>query len=297
MDNNDISVQEAAATLNSNLTEEERSVLLGIKHEINASIRWGRVVQEAFGPILESMESVIFSGGKGLVKNNYGIPIQAPVDSLFDAERLKLEEGDKAQLFRHFVVLSLTKKLLGALKTKTNQALADIRTLSFEEEFDALCVLENESISNDVRDAVIEAEFSQEDPEVSQPSDEELTAHLDLVRGEWDCKHVRTKVRRVKAIMDGEKDRLETFCKDCRNIINVVVLQTKKKAGTPKECEHRFAEWVPGKEGHTAKCADRVTCTHLITAEIELKKIRWAEAGLEPYGDDPEQDEVTVLWA
>ena len=298
MDSKDISVEEAEILLNSSLTEEDQSALLSIKHEINFNIRWGRVVEEAFGPIVEGMESIIFSGGQGLVKNTYGTPQQAPVDSLFDNEMRRLEEGDKAQLFRHFVVLSLTKKLLGALKTKTNRALADIRTLSSDEEFNALCALEGGPSSDALPEEAIDAEFSEEDPEVGQSSDEEITAHLELAHGEWDCKHVRTIVRRIKASVPGAMDHLETFCKDCRNVINVVVLHRQKKTrkiGKSEKCQHRCAEWVPGKEGHTAQCADQSACTHIITAEIELKQIKWINAGLEPYGDDPEQDEVIIL--
>ncbi len=298
MDSKDISAEEAEIVLNSSLTEEDRSALLSIKHEINFNIRWGRVVEEAFGPIVEGMESIIFSGGQGLVKDTYGIPMQAPTDSLFDNERRRLEEGDKAQLFKHFVVLSLTKKLLGALKTRTNRALADIRTLSSDEEFDALCALEGGPISDALPEEAIDAEFSEEDPKVGQSSDEEITAHLELAHGVRDCNHTCVTIRRVKASVPGAMDHLETFCKDCRRVINVVVLHSQKKSrevGKSEECQHRYAEWVPGKEGHTAQCVDKSACTHIITAEIELKQIKWINAGLEPYGDDPEQDEVTIL--
>lgn len=294
MSKNDISVEEAVELLTSGLTEDERDSLMGIKHDLNANIRWGKVVEESFGPILASMESLIFHGGEGLVKPTVDPSLQAPIYSLFASERARLEEGDKAQLSRHFVTLLLTKKLLGALKTRVNQSLNDIQTLTEEEEFDAMCALD-EGPSE-----IIDAEFREETEDMRGEPDPEIVARIGF-RDNWNCEHVVTKVRHIKA--DGfrfQEDRLETFCKDCRNVIGVRVIPKSQKAGKKSKkkkqgCQHRYAEWVPGKEGQTAQCVDEKNCTHLITAEIELKRIHWEKAGLEPYGDDPSQDEVIAL--
>ncbi len=293
MDDNETLIDEAAALLSSSLTGEERDALMGIKHDLNASIRWGRVVDDSFGPIVESMESLLFHGGEGLVKTANDPSRITPVDSLFSSERARLEEGDKAQISRHFVTLLLTKKLLGALKTKINQALNGIRILTDDEELEALIALDGEP------DEVIEAEFVEEAGQVHEETADEIVARIGF-RDHWNCQHVKTKVRHIKADGTSYKfDRLETFCKDCRNVIGTRTLPPSQKAGKkkrkPKGCQHRYAEWVLGAEGQTARCVDDKACTHLITAEVDLRRIKWVAAGLEPYGDDPAQDEVTVL--
>lgn len=293
MDDNEILIDEAAALLSSSLTGEERDALMGIKHDLNASIRWGKVVDESFGPIVEGVENLLFHGGEGLVKTADDPSRITPVDSLFSSERARLVEGDKAQIARHFVTLLLTKKLLGALKTRVNQALNSIRILTEDEELEALIALDGE------QNEAIEAEFVGETGQVHEETTEELVARIGF-RDNWNCKHVITKVRHIKA--DGtvyKNDRLETFCKDCRNVVNIRTLPPSQKAGRkkkkPKGCQHRYAEWVLGAEGQTARCVDDKACAHLITAEVDLRRIKWVAAGLEPYGDDPAQDEVTVL--
>ena len=296
MDENEILMEEAGTLLASNLTGEERELLMGIKHDLNSSIRWGKVVEAAFSAIVEGTEDIVFQGEE-YVKNRGDSTIKTPMDSLFDNERNLLEQGDKAQICKHFVILLLVKKLLGALKTRTNRALKDIGTLTFEEEFDALCTLDGDPIQG----PELDPDCNEEGKNMPRKDlDPEIVAQLAIGRG-LDCGHHRTNIRKVKYQGPGGPHHyLETFCKDCRNVVKSVLLASQKvgkkqKARKSKACRHELAEWVPGQEGEVARCADKQDCTHLITAAVALRKIKWMSAGLEEFGDDPSQDEVTVL--
>lgn len=270
--------EKAIDTLDSSLTEEEVERLFGVKREINANIRWGRVVDEALGPILHSMESVIFGGLSKLVKH-------PPLTSLFPAERAFLEQGDKAQLTKHYITLLLTKKLLGALKTRVNQAVDDIPVMSDEEVEGIRNLLEPEEERRPMEPQVADLIGDGEESSV--------------------CRHVRTTMRRVISDdlgAEGEDncDALQTYCKDCRNVVRTVLVAKtrvggKKKKKKDKPCQHRYLAWVEGQEGQVAQCCDKVGCKHQIDDPEILKTFKWESAGLEPYGDDPSRDEVITL--
>ncbi len=274
----DLSLEEATEILDSSLTEEDIGNLIGVKNDINANIRWGAVTGTAFGPIIKSLETIIFEGGEGLVK-------RIPIESLFPRDRALLEGGDKAQIQRHYVLLLLMKKLLGALKTKTKKALADIPRLSFEEEYAATMLLEDKETEEGKRTAG----FRCDDPETID--------FLARMASEEDgvCQHARTKVRQVEVSgFTRPCNQLQTFCKDCKTIIKSVLVANTKIPRKKEKCKHRAAAWVEGKEGQVAQCVGP-SCDYLITSPEELQRIRWEVAGLEPYGDDPSQDEVIVL--
>ena len=274
-----LSPEEATDLINSSLTEEDLTDLVGIKNDINANIQWGKVTDQAFGQILKSLEAVILKGGQGLVK-------RTPLESLFPRDRALLETGDKAQIRKHYVLLLLMKKLLGALKTRTKQTLAEIPHLSFEEEYGAMVALEDEEPEETERVVGFRCDDPETIPFLSSLYSEEGGI----------CKHLSTTVRQVKASKWPALscDQLHTVCRDCRTVIQRVLVANTKIPRKKEKCKHQYASWVEGKEGQVASCA-APSCDHVITEAEALQKINWVVAGLEPYGDDPSQDEVIIL--
>lgn len=288
--------------LEASLTEDEKASLLSIKRDLGANIRWGKVVAKALGPILCNLENVIFEGGKGLVK-------RVPIEALFPSKKRTLETGTKAQLSRHFVLLHLTKKLLGALKTRVNQALSDIRIIGFDEETKLLEILTDPGETSGTE---LDQKFSRwvneggEDPREearyaktpSPLSEAEVQAQLAL-DNLGPCEHARTVVRRVKAKGRGRScDTLETLCKDCHTATETrLVAQIRKGSKKKKDepCKHRYLQWVEGQEGQVAECSDKEGCEYRISDPEILKTFQWESVGLEPPGDDPSQDEVAII--
>lgn len=293
-----LTVEKARSLLSSSLTEEDQIDLIRIKQTLNEYIRWGKVADKVFGPILKSMENIIFNGEENLVKNKCNIVNFSPTDMLYDSEREFLEEGDKAMLRSHYIVVLFTKKLLGVLKTKLNQHLKNIRILNFEEEFEALCEIEDEELIKKTRkedeefsNQTVNAEFSIEGNSMQPVQNQGIVDYVNMV-GNWNCKHVRTKAKQINS-HNNSSSYLETYCKDCHTVVKRVYLKTFIKKN--EVCQHRYAEWVEGKEGKIARCADKVGCVHHITEEKKLNKIKWESVGLEPYGDDPSKDEIIIL--
>jgi hypothetical protein len=300
----DISPEEAREILNCSLTEEDLDQLMGIKHEINHNIRWGKVLDEAFGPIFQSVEKLILEGREGLSKDG------PPVDSLFTQQRDFLLSGEKSQLHKHYVTLLLMKKLLGGLKTKVNQALSEFRVLSYVEEgriTDIADNLDSEGEWDFIERRLDELGIPDEEPEERRFPRPQITARLGWEESSI-CNHLRTKIRRKKADGSGRScDEVETYCKDCRTVVETRLVGKnqrtrhelwgwKKKEGEKDSpCKHRRAEWVEGQEGQVARCCDKKGCTELITDPEQLRTFQWEKVGLEPYGDDPSQDEVIIL--
>jgi hypothetical protein len=308
--------EEATQILESSLNEGEIAELADIKQELSRTIRWGRVLDGAFGPIFRNLETLILGGGEEVAKKN------PPTDSLFPRQRDFILSEEKSQIRRHYVVLMLMKKLLGGLKTRVNQALANIPTLD-DLEADRLMALADEFDRGE--QDFTRWSFPQERPEEPDPEVEErrfrkpeITASLGLERYDGrapirtlelgdggPCTHVRTRIRLLRA--DGENrscDELQEYCRDCRNVISTRLvtpstlgkrLKAARRQKRDQPCQHRYVEWVPGQEGKAARCCDKKGCTHTITDEEKLQTFQWEKAGLEPYGDVPDQDEVIIL--
>lgn len=298
MTERELSASEAAEILAGGLTEEDMNDVMGLKHELSSNIRWGKVVEAAFGPLMESMEQIVFHGGKRFVRYNGTSEAKAPVDNLFDADRRLLESDDKSGLRRQYVMLLLTRKLLGALKTRVNQTLGDIPVLTEEQEFATMIALEERGA---LTDDVIDAEFDEEGEGMREEPMADIVARLSQGKQDWNCTHPRTRVRRVKCAEDGGI-WLETYCRECRQVVKSSLVQETpagkktryRKPKKAKKCKHQYVEWVPGEEGKAARCT-KEGCPHTITAIVDLKKINWREAGLEQPGDDPSQDVIDVL--
>jgi len=143
--------EEAYRALKNSLTESDLERLHAIRHEVKSHINWGRVVSFCFSELLVSMEKVIFEGGKKLTSQGH-----PAFEQLFPSEQEFVQEND---LRRHYLVLQLVKKLLGALKTKTNQAVKDIPFLDFDKEEDLKeLILGNEQELASVDDSPYDSE-------------------------------------------------------------------------------------------------------------------------------------------
>ncbi len=266
----------AEGILNCSLTMDEIDRLRSIKHDFSSNIRWGNVADEALRVLLADVEDLIHGSPGTLVK-------ESPLDSLFPHEREFLEDETKTQLRKTYVNLLLVKKLLGAVKTKVTQHIMDILILDEDEENELLGVREDEMGNRRVN---------------SSDSETEIIARINAEGSQ--CLHIDPIRRLMRA--DGItqlEDELQTYCKECRKVIKAVPMgkafRGRKKK--PTVCDHPDVEWVKGKEGEIAKCADRyeLECGYTIEDPKKLKKYKWQAVGLEEFGDDPDSDEVIIL--
>jgi len=290
MDQDKSLFKEAADLLDQALTPGEIERLMGIRHDVNFNIHWKNVVKDTLDSLLTDIETLLFEGTEGLVK-------EPPIASLFPVEQDFLKQGHKPDVYQHWLVLMVTKKLLGALKTRVNKELKKIPVLDREDETDLQNIIDSEFEVEEEDDGVLGMTSRSE-------LDDEIIARLHL--GDRDpCQHFKTKIRRVKANGDGRHQKLQTYCVKCRNIVSEKTVKASKKknkkgkgkgakpfkAGT---CLHRKIKWVAGEEGRTAECSNS-NCSYRISDPEALLDFDWEAAGLEPCGDDPSQDEVIVL--
>lgn len=265
---------EAYDILESTLTEGDREELKEIYRKVSSQIYWKQVLDNAF-PILVDMAEEIT---ETLVMAKEGGPWgKVPNEDV----NLFVEEDPKYMARRQALILLLAKKLLGGLKTRTNQKARDIRILSPIEELDLQDVIdqdgETEEQTSSVDDSVeVAASLERKEVDISL---EGKCLH--------DGRHVRTTVQRRRKNKD---NYLELYCRDCRKIVKSTLYRTSGEA-PKKVCSHPNSEWVGGKEGQEAICSEP-TCQALIE-DPEIYK--WASVGLEPFGDDPSQDEVITL--
>lgn len=285
-------VEEALELLDCSLSEDELDRLKSIRHDISLNIRWGEVTDTLFETFMSEVEELIFVGApKGLLK-------QPPLDKLFPVERSFLLEGHSPDLYKKWLVLMLVKKMLGSLKTKVNRHLKTIPILDSDEEQEL----------QDIVDGQRTSAFDEEEEDgvfgmtSRPPEDDELIARLHRGPRTSICPpHSRTRCKQIK---DGKQNKIQTFCLDCQSVIGEYLLPPKgkkgkkgkkaKKAKKDEPCAHNVLRWVSGKEGKVAQCVRR-DCETLVTDPEKLKRIQWHKAGLEPYGDDPSQDEIMVL--
>jgi hypothetical protein len=249
--------EEAQEMLDNLLTEDEQGEVHELYKDVNGLVRWKNVLKEAYPILLELVGELVDNPSMGKEGLPPRLGISKEDGALFE------EETPKALARRHWMTLTLAKKLLGGLKTKVSQNLQDIRILSPHEE-DTLMEIAGETQEEPLN------------PEV------DIKVNPDTGGG---CPHGRTTTR-IKPI-DG-RAMMQTYCHDCRRRIE------EKAVGipySPKICEHSKATWVEGQEGQEAICANP-RCK----ASIEDPSIyRWDAEGLEPPGDDPANDEVITL--
>jgi len=291
---------DAYEALQESLTEEDLERLHGIRHEINHHINWGEVVSSCFSELLTSVEKIIFEGGENIAAQGH-----PPFQQLFPAEQNYIQDKNAR---RDYLLLKFTKKLVGALKTKTNQTLEEIPFLDLDDEDELReLFLDDDSPSDEdnynpydpktsqdyfyaLNDEVIDAEYIEKKTNpITNDDEKEISISADLKRQDssTNCHHTSVTVSFVTE-NDGVK-YLREFCKGCRRVIRKKKAQTTSTA-SPKECEHLSAAWVEGKEGKEAYCSE-CKLSPLPNPEI----YNWRSVGLEPYGDDPSKDEIINL--
>lgn len=285
-------VQLAEERLASNVLPSEYDELMSQRYELNNAIRWRKVAEARFRDLLQFVEEIMFE------PTDFSKIL--PTENLFDRgnfieDRAGGGNGERAILRKHFLVLSMSKKLLGILKTRVNAELDSIQTLGpiDEEELVEIIEIGQEKAFQRTEDSKV---IPLSPPTPKSPDKESMGEVIvnAKVKGEEpqpDCLHVH--IRRVYS-KDALGNTHETvWCKMCRaNIENEKVITAKiTKKKSKKSCEHTNAEWIPGQEGKAARCAEP-SCRFVLK---ESHTYRWREAGLEEYGDDPTKDEVFIF--
>lgn len=268
--------------LENSLTEREREHLLGIKHELSSQIRWGRVTEESLQALQEFVDTLVFlekeDRSPHVVKSN-------PYSSLFPQEKEYLNgPSPKAHQARKYVMLLLVKKLLGSIKTALRKDLESIRFLSDEEEIDLQDLL-SEDPDEEEMDLV---------EETKEENSRAIVAQISMEDGR-ECSHLKTTVRQKSASStDSGLEELHFYCRDCGKVYRKDVLSSKGRldrqpAARVGPCRHPSGIWKEGEEGKTALCG---LCKEPLE---EPDNVAWVAAGLEPYGDNPEEDEILVI--
>lgn len=266
---------EAGDVLSGTLTEEDRVQLQEVYKAISKQTQWGKAIDKAFPTLLGLVEE--------MVKTEDVAKEGGPWFNVLEHEQCLFDDKEpKAMARQHLLLLLIAKKLLGGLKTRVNQGIRDVRVLSQEEEVELEALVEEAVEAQDLRD-LVDGWNSQQERKVVQ---REVVAQVDIApqggcRGSG--RHERTTVywERLNGILFRE-----VYCKDCRQVIEKV---KALRQAVPKECQHPNAKWVEGKEGKEAVCP---SCKNPIE---DPSTYHWTTAGLEPYGDDPSQDEAITL--
>lgn len=269
--------------LGSGFTEHDLENLNSIRHELSICVKWGAVAKECMSVLMHMLDTVLFleEPSKGRVKQN-------PYDALFPNAKDTINgPNERSKLSREYVHLQLLKKLLGALKTRVNQRLATFEVFDDDTEKQLLNLVWDEDINDEETDSVGKR----------GSSGREIRAQVTVK----DCPHNHTVFKHFAASGNSSgKDELREYCKRCTTWISVKVLnkaqvrKSKRKIGTPIAKKHRCrAAWKPGEEGKIAVCTDS-TCRKVIPNPEDFD---WTESGLEPFGDNPDSDEVIHIEA
>lgn len=269
--------------LNNVLSESEKDTLHNIKYELGTCVKWGTLTENMFTAMLQSMDMLVFLENEKaeprVVKRN-------PYEALFPKDQERLNGShDKAAMFRRYILLHLLKKLLGSLKTYVNREIDGIEVIDEDTEMELKSLLGT---------GADEEEMDLVGTTSSGEGDREIVAKVSSAE-DPDCRHNRLTMRQVWAgTSKSGLDELHKYCKECRRVIQVEVLGSKTKKSKrgwffePRECRHPRVRWQEGAEGKTAVCSVE-ECGQVIP---NPETYRWVKVGLEPYGDDPSQDEV-----
>lgn len=300
-----LSRNEALDILFSNLTEDEVIQLGDIRHQISKNIMWNALGENVYKDFQGSVVDIL---AKGYCRLPGALPALTTTEEKF------LTDGVKGELRQRWVILSLTRKLLGLLKQRLVKEMSEIGYLDCEEEAELL------EITGDLEDEVtseIQAslELGPQVPHHNAPLERTMAATLaerqarlqirpadvdqlieDLTTAEFyptsgECSHADVLIRRIPA--DGKERSCPqelTVCRDCAAVLDSkLIAEVEGKAIIdPAYCSHKAVNWKPGEEGKTALC-------DLCGKEVSPEGYKWADVGLEPPGDDPTQDEVIVL--
>lgn len=265
--------------LASGFTEVDLENLQNIKHELGICIKWGALTERMYQAIMDGMDTLVFLETE---KDEPCIVKRNPYEALFDRDK-KLINGpeDASQMSRKYVLLQVTKKLLGALKTRINKELEEFTFIDDEIEGELAEIIQ---YGPDEEEMDLVPTDSKDTPEI--------VAKIDASK----CLHRRTTVKQIPSTMTASRmDELHTFCKDCKGFLSLRKLNSRSPAfpsrnwSKPAPCQHPNGSWKEGEEGKTAICSK---CDAIIP---NPEKFQWEKAGLEPFGDDPEQDEIQSL--
>jgi hypothetical protein len=178
----------------------------------------------------------------------------------------------------------ILKKLLGALKTRVNKESEKIETIDDFTEGE---------LQEIIRYGYDEPDEEEMDLVTALKDEHEQGEIIAAVDHRKDCPHRRQTVKQIPSTKtESRMDELHTFCKDCKSFLEIQKLKTRttsrkiKDWGKPLPCQHRNGHWKDGEEGKTAICSN---CDEVVP---NPEKFEWSKAGLEPVGDDPEQDEI-----
>lgn len=258
-----ITKSDALHVLGTCLTEDEREELVSIRHQISEHVDWKDLVASMKAELLCLMDGLILEGTS--CRRN-------PFEQLRDTEQDYLYgDHENVDTRKRFVMLLLIKKLLGALKQDVKKNLDDIvdGVLDYEEESELKAIVEGE------------------------PEEEvQLTAVVTFDEDGEVCLHTHKLVRKIPADGKGRKlDVLQTQCRRCGENIGKPRICGGPFKGTKDatSCRHEEAEWKDGEEGQTAICFE---CGEVAP---NPGKYKWSAVGLEPYGDDPDTDELEVI--
>lgn len=268
MQDDSVSPEEAMHVLGTCLTEDERSELVAIRHQLSEEIDWKDLVSSMKAEFLCLMDGVILDGNCSQV---------IPFELLRETEKDYLYgDHENVDTRKRFVMLLLIKKLLGALKQNVKKDLDEILedVLDFEVEDELKAISEGRELGAEDELDVVAVVIPQTD-------------------GTIKCFHTHKTVRKIPADGKGRKlDVLQTQCRNCGEDVGKPRVCGSPFKGTskdPKKCQHEEAEWKEGEEGQVAICFD---CGE---PAPNPGKYKWAEVGLEPYGDDPSTDELEVI--
>jgi hypothetical protein len=261
-------------------SEDELENLQSIKQELGLCVNWGTLIDNMYQMLMGGMDTLVFLETEN---DSPQVVNRSPYEALFERDKVLINGSDeKSQIARKYVLLMIMKKLLGALKTRVNKEFEKIETIDDftegelqemirygyddpdEEEMDLVSALQDESDQGEIIAAV---------------------DHRD------NCVHRRQTVRQIPSTKTGSRmDELHTFCKDCKRPLEIQQLKTRTTGkrirdwGKPMPCQHHNGHWKDGEEGKTAICS---ACDEVVP---NPEKFEWSKAGLEPVGDDPEQD-------
>jgi len=268
--------------LDAAFTEADLRELHSIKHELGTCVRWGTLVAQIFTSLRIGVDTLVFLEHPG--QNPAAVKVN-PYESLFPIDQEKINgPSKKSKMCREYVLLHIIKKLLGALKTHVNQKLAEFDVVDAETEGQLRDLLAESYIAN-AYDSADEEEMdlvASTDGEIPIPSEE--------------CVHDDSSFHGVSAEeSESGKDELHRFCRTCNTWLSRQVLKNRlsdqsrfRQKRRKRECSHQ-GEWVEGGEGKTAICSN---CKETISNPSEYS---WVKAGLEPFGDDPDQDEIMEI--
>jgi hypothetical protein len=263
-------------------SEDELENLQSIKLELGLCINWDTLIEGMYQMLMGGMDTLVFieteSDSPQVVK-------RSPYDALFDRDKALINGSDeKSQTARKHVLLMILKKLLGALKTRVNKESEKIETI------DDFTEGELQEIIRYGYDEPDEEEMDLVTALKDEPEQGEIIAAVDHRK---DCPHRRQTVKQIPSTKtESRMDELHTFCKDCKSFLEIQKLKTRttsrkfKDWGKPLPCQHRNGHWKDGEEGKTAICS---SCEEVVP---NPEKFEWSKAGLEPVGDDPEQDVI-----